>query len=74
MKTFYITWYRLAERLVLTGHEVDRCQNLRMPEKDAWKVELTKKAAETIRDFYRENGKPVPGIVSDALEPGRDHE
>lgn len=64
---FYITWHRLAERLITKGYKLEPCQNLYHPENPAWKIPLTSDAAAVISDFYTVHGKAVPGIVCDAL-------
>lgn len=64
---FFITRKRLAERLVMSGINVEPCKNFYHPERDAWKCQLTKSAAEVIRDFYQDIGKDLPAAVRNAL-------
>lgn len=64
---FFITRKRLAERLVMAGISVEPCQNFYHPERDAWKCQLSRSAAEVIRDFYQGIGKDLPENVREAL-------
>ena len=65
--SFFITRKRLAERLAMSGIRVEPCQNFYHPERDAWKCQLTKTAAEVIESFYLDIGKDVPASVREAL-------
>lgn len=66
-KPFFITRQRLAERLAMSGVEVEPCPNIYEPDRPAWKCPLTRQAAEVIQEEYFEIGKRLPEVVLDAL-------
>lgn len=66
-KTFYVNRARLAELLAINDIDIVPCPNIYRPDEPAWKCDLTPQAAEVIQEDYIARGKPVPGIVLDAL-------
>lgn len=67
-RPFFITYYRLAEALTMSGIEVTPCTNIYNADRPAWKCPLTKEAAEIISTFFTDIGKTVPDFVLDELK------
>ena len=77
MKTpryYYCTRPRLTAALMKQGRTPEIMPNIWDPKYKVWKFELDEKAAQTVIDFYTEEGKPIPKQISRYLEEGAAHD
>lgn len=69
---FYCTRPRLTEILIGRGHTPEIQQNIFIPEYKTWKFPINADLAESVAAFYTEWEEPVPEVIRNFLEPGKD--
>ena len=68
-KDFICTRPLLARRLIDAAQEPHEIVNPWDPKRNAWLFEITPQLVRIVTEFYREIGKPLPGILR-ATEKG----
>ena len=66
-QTYVCTRPHLATLLIEAGEDVKNTVNVWHPEKSAWAVTLTERAAEMIQAYYMGLDLPAPQFVSEYL-------
>lgn len=64
---YFCTRPQLAERLIKNGYTAEQTINPWSPDRAAWRFEITSELATSVKAFYAEIGKPLPGSTERAF-------